>query len=368
MDDHLETIISAVCADSVAVHGDVDAVVEAQVDRLAPLADDLERAAIQRRAVARLTGLDALEELLTDHSVDEVMVNRGTEIWVDRGGRTELAGDLPPGAAEVVLERVVAPLGTRLDRTSPIIDARLPSGARLCAVVPPVAIDGPTVSIRRHRHHQFGLDDFADPAVVDLLDCLMRSRANVLITGATSSGKTSLLAALLASTDPDDRIVVIEDTHELPLERRQTVRLEAQAGNIDGGSPIRLTDLVRTSLRLRPDRLVIGEFRGDEVVGVVEALNTGHDGSLSTCHANSAVDGLRRVETLVLRAAPTWPLAAIRAQVSRSIDAVVHVGRHPDGSRRVVEVAEVVESADEPAVATLCSGGRVLRAFARSRR
>ena len=346
----VERLVDDVCTRARGVPGDVVTVVTDVVDRLAPLSPAGERAAIIDGAVARLDGLDVLDRLVSDPDVDEVMVNRGREVWIDRRGVLTRLGDLRPGTIEVVLERVLAPLGKRLDRTNPIIDARLPDGARLCAVVDPVALDGTTVTIRRHRHRRIPIDEFASPDVVEVLRDLVHRRSNVLVTGATSSGKTTLLTALTDAVPFGERLVVIEDTSEVVVDgRHHVVRLEARPVGIDGVEPVGLAQLVRTALRLRPDRLVIGEFRGPEVLAVVEALNTGHDGSLSTCHANGAIDGMRRVETLVMQAAPGWPLAAIRRQVSRSIDVVVHLVRDPTGRRRVREVVEVVEGDGEPA-------------------
>lgn len=343
-------IVTDVCMRASRISGDVRDVVTSEVDRLAPLASDPERARLINRAVARLDGLDALDEILADDDIDEVMVNRGREVFVERHGRIVRSDDLAPGAAEVILERVLAPLGKRLDRTNPIVDARLPDGARLCAVVAPIAPDGTTLSIRRHRVRRVPLDTFGPPAVISVLRELVERRSNLLVTGATSSGKTTLLSALTDVVGAHERLVAIEDTSELVFdEHRHVVRLEARPPGVDGVAPVDLAQLVRTALRLRPDRLLIGEFRGPEVVAVVEALNTGHDGSLSTCHANSAIDGLRRVETLVMQAAPSWPLTAIRRQVSRSLDAVAHLARSSTGTRSVVEVIEVVESDREPA-------------------
>lgn len=343
-------IVTDVCQGASKISGDVRDVVTSEVDRLAPLASGPERARLINRAVARLDGLDALDEMLADDDIDEVMVNRGREVFVERHGRIVRSDDLAPGAADVILERVLAPLGKRLDRTNPIVDARLPDGARLCAVVAPIALDGTTLSIRRHRVRRIPLNSFGPPAVVSVLRELVDRRANLLVTGATSSGKTTLLSALTDVVGARERLVAIEDTSELVFdEHRHVVRLESRPPGVDGVAPVDLAQLVRTALRLRPDRLLIGEFRGPEVVAVVEALNTGHDGSLSTCHANSAIDGLRRVETLVMQSAPSWPLAAIRRQVSRSLDAVVHLARSPTGTRSVVEVIEVVESDGDPA-------------------
>lgn len=358
--DELDELLAAVCRAAADQRGEVAAVVAEHVDRLAPLLAPADRAAMIDRAVARLDGLDVLDDHLRDPDVDEVMVNAGREVWVDRAGVLAQVADLEPGVADVVLERVLAPLGRRLDRTHPIVDARLPGGARLCAVVAPVAVDGTTLSIRRHRPRRVPLAAFAAPPVAALLADVVARRANLLVSGATSAGKTTLLAALLAHAAPADRLVVIEDTTELELPGRHAVRLEALRPIADTIQPIDLSALVRAALRLRPDRLVVGEFRGDEVLAVVQALNTGHDGSLSTCHANSALDALRRVETLVLAAAPAWPLRAIRRHVSRCLDMVVHVARRPDGSRRVVEVAEVVECDDEPTTRTLALDDTVI--------
>ncbi|HWL45051.1 MAG TPA: ATPase, T2SS/T4P/T4SS family [Ilumatobacter sp.] len=371
--DPLEALVDAACQAAAGEPGDVRAVAAAQVDRLAPLLASTDRDRAIERVVARLAGLDVLDEYLRDPDVDEVMVNAGRHVWVDRCGVLTHVADLPPGAVDVVLERVLAPLGKRLDRTRPIVDARLPDGARVCAVVAPVAVDGSTMSIRQHRPHYLPLDAFAAAPVARLLRQLVAGRANIVVSGATSAGKTTLLAALAACAPAGDRLVVLEDTTELSLPGRHAVRLEALRPIADTVQPVELADLVRTALRLRPDRLVVGEFRGAEVLAVVQALNTGHDGSLSTCHANSAVDALRRTETLVMQAAPSWPLAAIRRQVTRSLDIVVHVARRPSGERQVVEVAEVVESGDEPAVVQLADGGQVvaeptrLRAFAAGR-
>ncbi len=352
-----DELIDHICQAASTVPGDVRLVVADQVDRLAPLATPDERDRAIARAAARLDGLDALDAHLRDPTVDEVMVNRGREVWVDRGDAPHREADLPEGAIDIVLERVLAPLGKRLDRSTPIVDARLADGARVCAVVAPIAVDGTTVSIRRHRSRQISVERFTDPESVTLLGEIVRQRANVLVTGATSSGKTTLLAALAGLTHAHDRLVVIEDTAELVLDGLHAVRLEARPAGVEGVRPVDPAELVRTALRLRPDRLVVGEFRGAEVLAVIEALNTGHDGSLATCHANSPLDGLRRVETLVMQASPTWPLMAIRRQVSRSIDVVIHLRRQADGERRVADVIEVVESDGEPTGRPLITDG-----------
>ena len=353
-----DLLVEAICRAAAERPGDLAEVVHRLVDELDPLATDQRRRQLVRTCIARLDGLDVLDALLADPDVDEVMVNGGTDVWVDRAGRLTRADRLPAGAIDTILERVLAPLGHRLDRLNPVVDARLADGARLCAVIAPVAVDGTCVAIRRHRNRPVPIDTFGPPEVTEHLRRFVAGRANVLVTGATSSGKTTLLAAMLDEVDPNERLVVVEDTAELTLDGHHVVRLETRVGTVDGAARVDAARLVRTALRLRPDRLVVGEFRGSEAVAVVEALNTGHDGSLSTCHANSALDGLRRIGTLVMQSVPAWPLSAIRRQVSRSIDLVVHLERGVDGGRRIVEVVEVVEHDGEPDGRTVWMWGR----------
>lgn len=361
-------LVDEICARSAHMHGRVHDVVAAQVDALAPLVTDRERDALITRSVARLDGLGVLDDLARDDDVDEILVNGGRDVFVERHGRLDHVAQLAPGAIEVILERVLAPLGRRLDRTAPIVDARLPDGSRLCAVVAPVAVDGTIVAIRRHRRRALPIERFATAGVVELLAHVVAERCNALVTGATSSGKTTLLAALCRTVPVGERLVVVEDTAELDVGGRHAVRLEARRATADGPEAIDPTSLVKSALRLRPDRLIVGEFRGPEVLAVVQALNTGHDGSLSTCHANGPIDGLRRMETLVMQAAPSWPLAAIRQEITRSVDVVIHVARRPDGTRAVAEVVEVVRSGDEPTGRPLVQDDRVVGELRRSRR
>lgn len=364
----LGSLVDQVCRDAAGVRGDVRDVVASLVDRLAPLAPETLRADAVAAAVARLTGLDELEHHLLDPDVDEVMVNCGREVWVDRDGDLVRVGELADGAIDVVIERVLAPTGRRLDRTTPIVDVRLPDGARVCAAVEPIAVGGSALAIRRHRQGVLPIGAFTTSRdVADLLDEIVAARCNLVVSGATSSGKTTLVAALLARLPGSERLVVCEDTAELPLGDRHVVRLESRPATADGVATIDLSALVRTALRLRPDRLVVGEFRGGEVLAAVEAMNTGHDGSIATCHANGATDALRRVETLLMQAAPTWPLVAIRRQVSRSIDIVIHLERAA-GDRRVAEVLEVAEADGEPTGRPLVSGGRLIGELQRRRR
>ena len=324
--------------------GDTRTLVIDEVRRLAPLRSANDQDRLTDSVLARLGGLGELDVYLRDPDVDEVMVNAGRSIWIERRGALHHAGTLEADTVDQLIERVLAPLGRRVDRSSPIVDARLPNGARICVVLPPVAVDGASLAIRRFAPEVRPLGSFADAHGVGLLRAVIDQRCNVVVSGATSSGKTSLVAALLETVACTERLVVVEDTAELPVEHGHVVRLEARPALLDGPAPITVADLVRTALRLRPDRIVVGEVRGDEVLALVQAMNTGHDGSLSTCHANGPLDALLRLETLVLQAAPTWPLAAIRHQLARSIDVVIHVDRPPgESGRHVSAVCEVVE-------------------------
>jgi pilus assembly protein CpaF len=316
------------------------------VRNLAPLMPAREQALTVDRVLSELAGLGALDEYLADPTVQEVMVNASREVWIDRHGTVERIGHLPVGAGDVLLERILAPLGRRLDRCSPMVDARLADGSRVCAVIPPASPDGATFTIRRFGVHRHDLDDFASPAVVEVLEQIVKARCNVVVSGATSSGKTTLLNALAAHVPADERLITLEDTLELALHHDHVVRLEARAETADGVPAIGLDMLLRTALRLRPDRLVVGEVRGSEAVVLVQAMGTGHDGSLATVHANDAIDALRRLEVLIMQSAPTWPLAAVRDHLRSSIDVVVHVGRRGDGRRVITEIAEVAEVGD----------------------
>jgi pilus assembly protein CpaF len=273
-----ERLVAALCQAAEHQPGDTATVVRSQLRRIAPLASPSAGEQLVRAAVARLDGLGSLDDLLADRSVDEVLVNPGGDVWIERHGALHRAGELPAAELAVVVERILAPLGRRLDRTTPIVDARLADGSRVCAVIPPISPDGSCLSIRRFRDHALPLDAFCAGPVADLVDELIGGRCNVVVSGATSSGKTSLLNCVLGRTDPRERIVTIEDTAELAPVGEHVVRLEARPPSPDGLAAVTSAQLVRTALRLRPDRLVVGEVRGDEVLALVQALNTGHDG------------------------------------------------------------------------------------------
>lgn len=351
MTGNFEQLVDRICDVVADLPGDVDTLVHQHVGAIAPLLYGTARDELVSAAIARLVGLDQLELLMAAPDIDEILVNRGGEVWIERNGRLIRSESLRRDALETILERILAPLGRRLDRSHPIVDARLDDGSRLCAVIAPVAVDGTALSIRRFHHRRLPLEAFGEPAVVEILRRAVADRANILISGGTSSGKTSLLGALLTTLNADERVVLIEDTTELQPPLQHLVRLEARPQSPDGPAAISLEQLVRTALRLRPDRLIVGEVRGAEVLALLQALNTGHDGSLSTCHANSPADALGRLEALVLQAAPTWPLAAIRSQMARSIDLVVQVARTGSSARHITHITALAPVDDTAVLA-----------------
>jgi len=323
----------------------------AEVGRLvraaAPLLPTAQADTVVDRVLARTGGLGAVQPLLTDPDVTEVMINGPGPVWVERHGtlhRTEIEFDTP--AIELLATRIVSPLGLRVDRSSPMVDARLGDGSRVNVVVPPLAVDGPCITIRRFGARAIPLAAIAPPGVAELLRWAVAGRSNLLISGGTGAGKTTLLNALAATIDHGERIVTIEDAAELRLPGEHTVRLEARPPDVEGLGAITIRDLVRNALRMRPDRLIVGEVRGPEALDLLQAMNTGHEGSLSTCHANGPDDALRRIETMVLTGAVALPLVAVREQVRSALDLVVHVARAPSGERAVSAVAEVVPAGD----------------------
>jgi pilus assembly protein CpaF len=309
----------------------------------APLLGGPAAARAVERVLAEVAGLGPLEALLADPTVTELMVNGGRDVWVERRGELERAPvRLTEERTLGLIERVLSPLGLRADRSSPIADGRLPDGSRVHAIVPPLAVDGPCLTIRRFGARRLALSDFAPAEVAARLRQAVLDRRTVVISGGTGSGKTTLLNALAAGIGDHERVVTVEDTAELRLPGAHVVRLEARPANAEGVGEVDLRTLVRAALRMRPDRLVVGEVRGAEAFDLLLALNTGHQGSLTTCHANGATDAIRRLETLALLADSGLPLGAVREHVAAAIDLVVQVARSPGGSRRVVEVAEVV--------------------------
>jgi len=284
------------------------------------------------------------------------MINGPGPVWIERHGRITRHGlVLERHEIELLIERIVAPIGRRVDRRSPLVDGRLADGSRVNVVVPPIALDGPYVTIRRFVLAVQELEAFASPEDCALLRDRVARGANIIVSGGTGAGKTTLLNAAAAAIDPSQRIVTVEDAAELQLSHPHVVRLEARSASAEGVGELSIRDLVRNALRMRPDRLVVGEVRGGEALDLIQALNTGHRGCLSTVHANGPVDVLRRLETLALLGGDGLPLEAIRSQIAAALDTIVHVERRADGQRQVVEIAEVVgPGAVQPVPAAAC--------------
>ncbi|HVL97041.1 MAG TPA: ATPase, T2SS/T4P/T4SS family [Solirubrobacteraceae bacterium] len=334
--------------------------IAALVEREAALLDAPTRAELLRRVTERALGLGPLQPLLEDPEVDEVMVSGLRPVWVERAGRLEVTDVAFASEAQLrdVIERVLAPLGRRVDEASPLVDARLPDGSRVNVVIPPLAVDGPALTIRRFRARGLGAGDLVERGTVgrpllDFLAAAVRARCNLLVCGGTGSGKTTTLNALSEFIGASERVVTIEDAAELRLRQPHVVRLEARPPGLDGRGEVTIRSLVRNALRMRPDRIVVGEVRGPEALDMLGALSCGHDGSLSTIHAGSAVEALRRLETLALMAGVGLPHAAIREQVADAVHLVVCQSRSSDGGRAVTEVAEVVRVAGGAGVRTL---------------
>lgn len=295
--------------------------------------------------VGRVTGLGPLQELLEDQAVSDILVNSADEVWVDRGEGLERAtvGFGSDDDVVATVERVIAPLGLRIDRASPMVDARLPDGSRLHATLPPASVDGPLVAIRRFTQRVASLDDLvatgtATAPQVDDMVTAVRERRTVVVSGGTGAGKTTLLNLLSSAIGPDERIVTIEDAAELDL-TGHVVRLEARPANAEGAGAITIRSLLRSALRLRPDRLIVGEVRGPEALDLISALNTGHRGSLTTVHANSPEEALLRIETLALSAGDTSE-SAVRRQLRNAVDVVVQIER-AGTRRRIVAISDV---------------------------
>jgi len=306
-------------------------------------------------------GLGPLEPLLRDPSVTEVMVNGPGRVWVERDGRIEAAEARFADSDHLlhVIDRILAPLGRRLDEASPMVDARLPDGSRVNAVVPPLSLDGPVLTVRRFPAEPLGGDDLVrlgamSAEMLDALQVAVMARRNILVTGGTGSGKTTTLAAVSAAIPSHERVITIEDAAELRLPLAHVVRLESRPPGVEGRGAVPIRALVRNALRMRPDRIIVGEVRGGEALDMISALTTGHEGSLSTLHASSPREALRRLVTLALMGDLELPWAAVADQVASAVDLVVHQARDAAGVRRTVEISEVVRGSDGPEARRLC--------------
>jgi pilus assembly protein CpaF len=308
--------------------------------------DDRERLVEELRD--DVLGHGPLERLLGDDTITEIMVNGPFDVWIERDGilhRTSVRFS-DESHLRRIITKMVAEVGRRIDESQPMVDARMPDGSRINAVIPPLSLSGPLMTIRRFGAERLALEDLVrvgtlTPDTCDLLRRCVEARLNLLISGGTGAGKTTLLNALSAAIPGSERIVTIEDAAELKLDQRHVLRLECRPKNIEGEGEVTIRDLVRNALRMRPDRIVVGEVRGAEALDMLQALNTGHDGSLTTLHANSPRDALARVETMVMMAGYDLPLRAIRQQIAAALDVVLHLERMHDGSRKVVAITEV---------------------------
>ena len=313
-----------------------------------PLTRD-ERRRIVREITDDVLGYGPLEPFLHDDSVTEVMVNNYDRIFVERDGRLERTDARFVDNAHVfrIIDKIVSQVGRRIDESSPMVDARLPDGSRVNAIIPPLSLKGPTLTIRKFSRDPYTMDDLINfgsltPQAAQFLAACVKGKLNVLISGGTGTGKTTMLNAMSAFVPGDERIVTIEDAAELQLQQEHVITLESRPPNIEGQGEIRIRELVRNALRMRPDRIIVGEVRGAETVDMLQAMNTGHEGSLTTIHANSPRDALSRLETLVLTAGVDLPLRAIREQTASAFDLLVQISRLVDGSRRITHITEVL--------------------------
>ena len=307
-----------------------------------------ERERLSREILDEIFGLGPLEPLLKDHTVSDILVNRFDRVYIERAGKLELTGLSFKDNVHLmqIIERIVSRVGRRVDESSPMVDARLADGSRVNAIIPPLAIDGPCLSIRRFGREpvtarQMLENQTLTESMLELLSAMVKGRLNILVSGGTGAGKTTLLNVLSGYIPNSDRIVTIEDAAELQLKQEHVVRLETRPPNIEGKGAVRQRQLVINSLRMRPDRIVVGEVRGEEAFDMLQAMNTGHEGSLTTVHANSVRDALARVENMVSMANLNIPERAVRHQIASAIHAVVQVARLSDGTRKVISVSEV---------------------------
>ncbi|WP_046502019.1 CpaF family protein [Streptomyces odonnellii] len=317
------------------------------ISREGPVLSTVERSQLIRRVVDEALGLGILEPLLEDASISEIMVNGAEQVFVERGGRLEMLPMRFTSNEQLMqtIERIVSTVNRRVDEANPMVDARLPSGERVNVIIPPLSLTGPILTIRRFPR-AFTLQEMIslgslDEQMMVLLAGLVRAKFNVIVSGATGTGKTTLLNSLSGLIPEGERIVTIEDSAELQLQQSHVITLESRPANVEGKGQVTIRDLVRNSLRMRPDRIIVGEVRGGETLDMLQAMSTGHDGSLATVHANSAEDALMRLQTLASMSEVEIPFVAIKDQINSAVDVIVQLTRHADGSRRVTEIAIV---------------------------
>ncbi len=325
-----------------------DRITQLLADESTPLSTE-DKLELTRQVGDGILGLGPLEPFLRDPTVSEIMVNDVGSIYIERDGKLEWTGAHFFSEAQLrhMIDKIVSKVGRRIDESSPFVDARLPDGSRVNAIIPPLALNGPALTIRKFAADPYTTSDLVDlgtftPTLVEFLEACVKGRMNVLVSGGTGSGKTTTLNVLSSFIPADERIITIEDAAELRLQQPHVVRLESRPSNIEGAGAITIRDLVRNSLRMRPDRIVVGEVRGGEALDMLQAMHTGHDGSISTIHSNSPRDALARLETMMLMAGLELTVRAVREQAASAIDMIIHQARFKDGIRRVTHVSEVL--------------------------
>jgi pilus assembly protein CpaF len=330
------------------LHGEVSRLAENVLNEEAMPLSAIDRERLVNEVQHELFGLGPLEPLLGDSTISDILVNSHKTIYIERRGKLEQTNVAFKDDEHLmrVIERIVSSVGRRIDESSPMVDARLKDGSRVNAIIPPLSIDGPVLSIRRFGAEPLRMSALIEKRaltkdIADMLEMCVKARLNCLISGGTGAGKTTLLNALSAFIPEDERIVTIEDSAELQLQQPHVVRLETRPQNIEGRGEVTQRDLVRNALRMRPDRIVIGEVRGGEAIDMLQAMNTGHDGSLTTIHANTPRDALARIETMIQMTGMRLSDRAMRQQIASALDLVVQAARHSDGSRRVTSISEI---------------------------
>jgi pilus assembly protein CpaF len=313
-----------------------------------------ERSRLANEVMDEVFGLGPLEPLLQDPTVTDILVNTADSVYVERGGVLETTNVVFKDNHHLmhIIEKIVSQVGRRVDESSPMVDARLHDGSRVNAIIPPLAIDGPILSIRRFGAHPLTAEDLLayrelTPVMMNVLESAVKARLNIVVSGGTGAGKTTLLNVLSGFISPRERIVTIEDSAELKLKQKHVVRLECRPPNVEGHGGVRQRELLVNALRMRPDRIVVGEVRGEEALDMLQAMNTGHDGSITTVHANSPRDAISRIETMALMANLNLPEMAMRQQIAAAIQVIVQVSRMSDGSRRVTHISEITGTSDQ---------------------